>query len=52
PEAQSAVAQMNLPLLLEHPVLPQNRPDHGDGRSTEIVAPGPNSKPVVDSCGF
>ena len=52
PEAQSAVAQLNFPLLLEHPVRAQNRPDHGDGRSKEFDAPGPNSKPVDDNWGF
>ena len=46
------MAQLNLPLLLEHPVRAQNRPDHGDGRSTEFDAPEANSKPVVDNCGF
>ena len=46
------MAQLNLPLLLEHPVRAQNLPDHGDGRSKELDAPEPNSKPVDDNCAF
>ena len=43
------VVQVNLPELLEHPVRLQNRPDHGDGTSTELNAPVVSSKLVNDS---
>ena len=49
PEAQSAVAQVNLPLTLEHWVRAHNRPDHVAGKSRVDEAPVPSSKPVDDN---
>ncbi|KAE8098388.1 hypothetical protein FH972_016457 [Carpinus fangiana] len=50
PEAQSVVAQVNLPKpSVEHPVWPLNRPFHGVGVASDVDAPDASSNPVFDN---
>ena len=46
------MAHLKLPAPPVHPVRAQNRPDHGEGTSTDLDAPVANSNPVVDKAGL
>ncbi|KAF4370948.1 hypothetical protein F8388_002841 [Cannabis sativa] len=53
PDPHSPLAHVNLPELVEQRSRPQKRPvQRPAGMSTERLAPGANSKPVVESWGF